>query len=137
MTAAPVGATRMRLGMQAPTRALRPPARCTARRFASGTATAASSPSPSSASAGNLERLDQICKALCPNTEASLYTVSPDAGIETAVSPDGTQYTALPAAFRFQKTYDPTCSCKPANKSWAEALADAEALLEKTRAMWL
>ena len=85
------------------------------------------------ASAGNLERLDQICKALCPNTEASLYTVAPDAGLETAVAPDGTQYTALPAAFRFQKTYDPTCSCKPANKSWAEALADAEALLEKNK----
>ncbi len=85
------------------------------------------------ASAGNLDRLDQICKALCPNAEASLYTVSPDAGLETAVAPDGASYTALPAAFRFQKTYDPTCSCKPANKSWAEALADAETLLEKNK----
>ena len=85
------------------------------------------------ASAGSLERLDQICKALCPNAEASLYTVAPDAGLDTAVAPDGASYTALPAAFKFQKTYDPTCSCKPANKSWAEALADAETLLEKNK----
>ncbi len=76
-----------------------------------------------------LEGLGQLCKALCPNAEASLYTTALSGGIETAVAADGTPYTALPAAFKFQKTYDPTCSCKPPRQTWVQALADAEKLL--------
>ena len=34
-------------------------------------------------------------------------------------------------AFKFQKSFDPTCTCKPPNKSWVEALADAEKLLDR------
>ena len=85
------------------------------------------------ATSDNLDRLAQICKAQCPNAEASLYTVSPSAGIENAAAPDGTPYTELPAAFKYQKSYDPTCSCKPANQSWVQALAEAETLLEKDK----
>ena len=77
-----------------------------------------------------LEGLGQLCKALCPNAEASLYTSAPAGGIETAVAADGTPYTALPTAFKYQKTYDATCSCKPPHQSWVQALADAEKLLE-------
>ena len=77
-----------------------------------------------------LEGLGQLCKALCPNAEASLYTTAPSGGIETAVAADGTPYTALPAAFKYQKTYDATCSCKPPHQSWVQALAEAEKLLE-------
>ena len=34
-----------------------------------------------------------------------------------------------PNAIKFQTSYDPSCGCKPPNKSWSEALADAEAIL--------
>lgn len=83
------------------------------------------------ASPASLPQFDQLCKALCPATEASLYTTAPSAGIEAAVANDGTPYTSLPAAFRFQKTFDATCSCKPPHQSWVEALAKAEQLIER------
>ena len=80
----------------------------------------------------NLDRLGEICKAQCPNAETSLYTVAPSEGIETAVAAaDGTPYTALPAAFKYQKSYDPACACKAPNQSWVQALAEAEKLLDK------
>ncbi len=78
----------------------------------------------------SLDHLDQLCKAMCPGTEASLYTVAPDGSLDTAVAPDGAAYTALPAAFKFQKSYDATCSCKPPHQSWVEALAGAETLIQ-------
>ena len=79
----------------------------------------------------NLDRLGEICKAQCPNAETSLYTVAPSEGIENAVGADGSPYTALPAAFKYQKSYDPACACKGPNQSWVQALADAEKLLDK------
>jgi hypothetical protein len=33
----------------------------------------------------------------------------------------------LPNAGKFEKTFDPSCSCRRKGQSWAEALADAEA----------
>jgi Protein of unknown function (DUF2865) len=76
------------------------------------------------------EQLTELCQALCPNTEVSVYTRSPYQDIKTAVSLDGvTPYSDLPNAFRFQKGYDSTCTCKPPGQSWAEALAPAEQLL--------
>ncbi len=83
-----------------------------------------------SSSSGSLDHLDQLCKAMCPGTEASLYTTISSGSIDTAVTPDGTPYTVLPAAFQFQKSYDATCSCKPPHQSWVEALAGAEKLIE-------
>ena len=50
-------------------------------------------------------------------------------GLTEATSVDGTSYTALPTAFKFEKTYSPTCTCKPPNQSWAQALEGAEKLL--------
>ena len=75
--------------------------------------------------------LQNLCSALCPNTEAKLYTVPDLDKIGDAVSTTGAPYTDLKAAFKFQKSFDPTCTCKPPNKSWVEALADAERLLDK------
>ena len=79
------------------------------------------------ASTDQLDKLDDFCKASCPGTEAHLYTMRGD--LTTAVAVDGTAYTALPAAFKFEKSFSQTCSCKPANVSWAEALAGAEKML--------
>ena len=81
------------------------------------------------ASQDQLAGLDQLCKASCPNTEAHLYTTASGTDLASATSIDGTPYTSLPAAFRFEKTFDASCTCKPPNQSWAQALAEAEKLL--------
>ena len=76
-----------------------------------------------------LSDLDDLCKALCPGTEATLYTHAPSRDFDTAVSVDGDAYKDLPNAFKFQKSFDPSCSCKPASQSWVQALAEAEKVL--------
>lgn len=86
-------------------------------------------PMPVSAGRGNLEEVEQLCQALCPNAEAKLFTMRPGAGIGNSVSRDGEAYSAQSFAFRYQKSFDKSCTCKPPNKGWAEALAQAERLL--------
>lgn len=85
-----------------------------------------------SARRSRLEDLERLCKALCPNAEARLFTKSPWRDIGAAVSIDGESYAKLPNALKFQKTYDPKCGCKPPGQSWAEALVEAERLLAIT-----
>ena len=80
----------------------------------------------------SLDGLQALCSAQCPNTEAKLYTTSDTDNIGNAVALDGSPYTALPAAFKFQKTHDAACTCKPPNQSWVQALAKAEEMLDKT-----
>jgi hypothetical protein len=80
------------------------------------------------------DQLTGLCQALCPNTAVSVYTRSPSQDITTAVSLDGdAPYSDLPNALRFEKTFDPACTCKPAGQSWAEALAGAEQMLGRER----
>jgi Protein of unknown function (DUF2865) len=80
------------------------------------------------------DQLTGLCQALCPNTAVSVYTRSPNQDINTAVSLDGdTPYSDLPNALRFEKTFDPACTCKPAGQSWAEVLAGAEQMLGRER----
>lgn len=80
-----------------------------------------------------LDGLEQLCQASCPNTEAKLYTMGRSGALAEATAVDGSSYTELPAAFQFEKSFAPTCTCKPPNQSWAEALAQAETLLESGR----
>lgn len=75
------------------------------------------------------DALTELCKASCPNTEVKVYTRVPGQEVKTAVGLDGTPYTSLPAALKFEKSYDAACTCKPANQSWAQALANAERVL--------
>ena len=82
-----------------------------------------------SARRGNLDELASLCKALCPNTEVALYTKSLWGELNSAVSISGDSYGDHPNALKFQKTLVPACGCKPPDKSWAEALADAERIL--------
>ncbi len=82
-----------------------------------------------SARRANLAELADLCRAQCPNVEVALYTRSPSRDIETALSTDGEAYADHPNALKFTKSYDPTCSCRPAGRSWAETLAEAERLL--------
>lgn len=77
-----------------------------------------------------LDGLEELCKASCPNTEAHLYTMGGDGKLDEATSVDGQPYTALPAAHRFEKAFNPSCTCKPPGQNWVQALAEAEKLLE-------
>jgi hypothetical protein len=73
--------------------------------------------------------LSDFCKASCPNAEVSVYTRVPGEVIETAVGLDGKPYTDLPGALKYQKSLDPTCTCRAASASWADTLSDAERIL--------
>jgi hypothetical protein len=81
----------------------------------------------------NADSLSEMCTALCPGTEATVFTRRPDSEIKTAVGLDGKPYMDLPNALKYQKNYSPTCSCLPAGKSWAEVLANAENILGNQR----
>jgi hypothetical protein len=66
---------------------------------------------------------EKACKALCPATEANLYAYrNPGEDMNQAVSVSGQPYTALPNAFHFRQEFNPSCSCKAAGQSWADAL---------------
>jgi hypothetical protein len=76
-----------------------------------------------------LAGLEDMCRALCPNAEVSLYTYPASGQIEQAVSISGARYVDSPNALKFRQSYDSTCSCRPRGESWAVALAGAEAKL--------
>src|SRR4029077_3473375 len=59
--------------------------------------------------------------------DMALYSFPFGGTIEEAESPSGEPYANLPNASKFEKAYDPSCSCRRKGESWAEALADAEA----------
>lgn len=77
-----------------------------------------------------IDGLDQICKAQCPNAQASAYSLRAEDDVGQAVAADGSTYQALPSAFAYQKASVPACSCRAPNTSWAETLAHAETMLE-------
>lgn len=77
--------------------------------------------------ANRSDRLEQVCRSLCPNADMTLYSFPFGGTIEEAVSSAGEPYARLPNAGKFEQTYDPGCSCRAPGQSWAEALADAEA----------
>jgi hypothetical protein len=78
---------------------------------------------------GGPDSFTDFCKASCPNAEVSVYTRVPGQEIQTAVGLDGKPYTDLPAALKYQKSLDPSCTCRAANASWADTLANAERIL--------
>lgn len=70
---------------------------------------------------------EKTCKALCPAAEAVLYTHrNPGEDMNSAVSTSGQPYTALPTAFKFRSEFNPSCSCKAAGQTWADALKSAD-----------
>jgi len=73
------------------------------------------------------DSLEEVCRALCPNADVALYSFPFGGTIEEAESPSGEPYANLPNASKFERTYDPNCSCRRKGQSWAEALAGAEA----------
>ena len=74
---------------------------------------------------------DEMCQALCPGTEAVAYSMPyGDDALRHAASVKGSKaYASLANAFKFQKAFVPNCSCKPADKTWAQALVKAESMM--------
>ncbi len=79
------------------------------------------------------ETLGDFCKASCPNAEVSVYSRVPGQEIQTAVGLDGKPYVSLPAALKYQKTLDPTCTCRAQGATWGDTLAGAEAMLSHSK----
>ncbi len=73
------------------------------------------------------DSLEDVCRALCPNADMALYSFPFGGTIDEAASPTGEPYANLPNASKFEKAFDPSCSCRRKGQTWAEALADAEA----------
>ncbi len=73
------------------------------------------------------DSLEDVCRALCPNADMALYSFPFGGTIDEAASPTGEPYANLPNAGKFEKAFDPSCSCRRKGQTWAEALADAEA----------
>jgi hypothetical protein len=70
---------------------------------------------------------EKTCKALCPAAEAVLYTHrNPGEDMNSAVSISGQPYTSLPTAFKFRSEFNPSCSCKAAGQTWADALKSVD-----------
>lgn len=77
---------------------------------------------------------EKTCKALCPATEASLFSYrNPGEDINQAVSISGQPYSALPNAFKFRTEFNPSCACKAVGQTWSDALksVDDKALVEQ------
>ncbi len=90
-------------------------------------------PLATSSRRGGAEGMADMCRALCPNVETRVFTYYASGDIDQAVGLDGTPYKSLPNALKFRTKFDPACTCKPADKSWVQALAEAEALLGRSR----
>jgi hypothetical protein len=86
-----------------------------------------------SAHRGNLDELNDLCRALCPNAEVTLYTRSLSRDMKSAISIGGEPYRDTRNAFKFEKSVEPSCSCKASGQTWVEALADAERVLGSQR----
>jgi hypothetical protein len=65
----------------------------------------------------------QTCQRLCPAAEAVLYSHrATGEDVNQAVSANGRLYTEMANAFAYRKQFNPSCSCKAAGQTWADAL---------------
>jgi hypothetical protein len=70
---------------------------------------------------------EKTCKALCPATEASLFSYrNPGEDISQATSINGQPYTSLANAFKYRTEFNPSCACKAAGQSWSDALKSVD-----------
>src|SRR5215510_13095118 len=66
---------------------------------------------------------ERTCQQMCPAAEVSLYTHrNPGEDVNQAISTAGRSYTELPNAFAYRKAFNPSCSCRAAGQTWADAL---------------
>lgn len=66
---------------------------------------------------------EQKCQRQCPASEVRLFVHrNPGEDMNQAVSTSGQPYSSLPNAFKYRQEFNPSCLCKPANQSWADAM---------------
>ncbi len=75
----------------------------------------------------------QTCSSMCPGAESKLYYhANPGGSPEDMLSIEGLAYSALPTAFDYRKSINPSCSCRPAGGySVIASNPGAEAAAEK------
>jgi hypothetical protein len=70
------------------------------------------------------------CQAMCPGANVSLYVHhNPGEEVDSMVSLTGLPYSALPTAFKYRTSYDPSSSCGSATQSPVDQLAAQTAAL--------
>jgi hypothetical protein len=70
---------------------------------------------------------EKTCKALCPATEATLFSYrNPGEDISQATSINGQPYTSLANAFKYRTEFNPSCACKAAGQTWSDALKSVD-----------
>ncbi len=75
----------------------------------------------------------EMCQALCPAAETEVFYMGGDGNIENATRRGGGGYASLPNAGKYLRQFDGSCSCRRQGQSWAQALAEAEDMLERRR----
>ena len=88
---------------------------------------------PLANSPGGRESQSDMCQALCPAAETELMYMGGDGNIENAARRGGGTYSSIANAGKYLRQFDAACSCRKQGQSWAQALADAESLLERRR----
>ena len=72
---------------------------------------------------------EKTCQRLCPAAEVMLFSYpTQSADITQATSINGQPYTSLPNALKYRTEFNPSCTCKQAGQSWADALGKDEAV---------
>jgi predicted RNase H-like HicB family nuclease len=85
-------------------------------------------------SPGGREGQDEMCQALCPGTETLAFGMSNGGDIQNAVArSSGTPYASLPNALKYTRSFDAACTCRGQGQSWAQALQNAEQLLDQRK----
>jgi hypothetical protein len=82
---------------------------------------------------GGREGAAEMCQALCPAAQTEVFNMQPGGQIERAASQGGKAYTDLQNASVYERSLVPSCSCKAPGQTWAQALAHAEALLDRRK----
>ncbi len=88
---------------------------------------------PLANSTGGRDGQDEMCQALCPNTETEVFFMGGDGDIQNARQRNGRPYASLANAGRYLRQFDASCSCRTAGQSWAQALAEAEDMIDRRR----
>lgn len=83
---------------------------------------------------GGRESADEMCQALCPGAETQAFAMpGSDDAISRAISLKGRPYAAMPTAFKFQKSFDGSCTCKKDGETWSLLLRRAESMLDQRK----
>lgn len=88
---------------------------------------------PLANSPGGGEGQDDMCRALCPAAETEVFYMGGDGDIQNAARRGGGTYAGLANAGRYLKQFDASCTCRKQGQSWAQALSEAESMLDRRR----